>query len=198
MHSSISRYVLLASACMSAGLLSWGQRPVSADVGVTVNFERAYIAPGSCNCFWLKGGGTDLTVTFWKGLGIAGSLSGDHATNAAPGIDVNKITYLFGPRYTITPPALHHAHVFAEGLFGEANAFNSSFPSGDVLSSSANSFAMQISGGLQFPLAGRFSLRAFQADYVRTALPNNFSDVQNDFRLGFGFSYHAGSLTPRH
>lgn len=205
MHSSICRTVLLASACMATALLSWGQqnqysarRTLSTDVGVTLNFERAYIAPGNCNCFWLKGGATDVTMTFWKGLGIAGSLTGDHASNAAPGIDVNKITYVFGPRYTFTPPALHKAQVFGESLFGEAHAFNSSFPSSAGLKSSANSFAMQIGGGLQFPLAGRFTVRALQADYVRTALPNNYSNVQNDLRLGFGVSFHLGSLTSRH
>lgn len=205
MHFSICRTVLLASACMAAGLLSWGQqgaysaqRTLSTDVGVTLNFERAYIAPGNCNCFWLKGGGADVTMTFWKGLGIAGSLSGDHASNAAPGVDVNKITYVFGPRYTFTPPALHGAQVFGEGLFGEAHAFNGSFPSSGGLKSSANSYAMQIGGGVQFPLAGRLMVRALQADYVRTALPNDFSNVQNDLRLGFGVSLHLGSLAPRH
>lgn len=205
MHFSFCRTVLLASACMATALLSWGQqgaysarRTLSTDVGVTLNFERAYIAPGSCNCFWLKGGGADMTVTFGKGLGIAASLTGDHASNAAPGIDVNKITYVFGPRYTFTPSLLHGAQLFGEGLFGEAHAFNSSFPSPGGLKSSANSFAMQIGGGLQFPLAGRFTVRALQADYVRTALPNNDSNVQNDLRLGFGVSFHLGSSTVRH
>jgi hypothetical protein len=198
---------------MTAGLLSWGQQStsgaqppqLSVDLGVTMAFERAYIAPGNCNCFWFKGGGADAAFTFWKGLGYAAAISGDHASNAAPGIDVNKFTYLFGPRYTFSPLArnqrlqsLRNTQAFGESLFGSVHAFNSSFPSGGGLRSSADSFAMQLGGGIQFPLARGFMLRALQADYARTSLPNNFSNYQNDLRLGFGINYHVNlSQHPR-
>jgi len=213
MLSSMCRKVLLGSACVAAGLLSWGQQshnktqrpPLSTDLGITMDFERAYIAPGSCNCFWFKGGGADASVNILKGLGIVADLSGDHSSNAAPGIDINKITYLFGPRYTLTPSTfnprfqpLHRTQVFGEGLFGRTHAFNSTFPSALTVKSSADSFAMKIGGGIQIPLARGFAVRALEADYVRTSLPNNFSNNQNDLRLGFGISYHARSLPHLH
>jgi hypothetical protein len=31
-----------------------------------------------------------------------------------------------------------------------------------------------------------------EADYVRTWLPNNGSNSQNDLRLSFGIAYHIG------
>jgi len=203
---SICRTVLLGVTCLVAGLMSWGQQsndrtqhpPLSADLGITMAFERAYIAPGSCNCFWLEGGGADAALTIWKGLGYAAAISGDHASNAAPGIDVNKITYVFGPRYTFTPftsnaraQFLRGTEVFGEGLVGSVHAFNSTFPIAAGLKASADSFAVQVGGGVQVPLRRGFMVRVLQADYVRTSLPNNFSDVQNDLRLGFGISYHV-------
>jgi len=205
--------VLLGGACLAAGLLSFGQQngkmhqrpPLSMDVGVNLAFERAYIAPGNCDCFWFTGGGTDATLNIWKGVGFAAALSGDHAGNAAPGIDVNKITYVFGPRYTFLPSALNprfhslrRIEVFGETLFGATHAFNSTFASAAGLKASADSFAMQIGGGVQVPLARGFTVRALEADYVRTSLPNSFSDEQNDFRLGFGISYHVRSLPHLH
>ena len=212
MLSSICRMVLLGGACMATGLLSWSQQtggkaafpPQSMDVGVTLAFERAYIAPGNCDCFWFKGGGTDLSLPIWKGLGFAVALSGDHSSNVTPGIDVNKISYLFGPRYTFLPSALnqhfeplHRTQAFGEALFGAVHAFNGSFPTAMGLTASADSFAMQLGGGIQIPLARGFSVRLVEADYVRTSLPNNISNVQNDLRLGFGLSYHLSSLPHR-
>jgi len=201
---SICRDVLLGGACIMACLTVWGQDkttaelpPVSTEVGVTFAAERAYVAPGSCNCFWLKGGGADMSVTFWKGLGIAAALTGDHASNAQPGVDVNKIAYLSGPRYTYTvwanatgAHAKHSFHIFGEGLFGGVHAFNSAFPSVSGLKASANSFALQAGGGINLPLSRGIGVRLLELHYVRTALPNNFSDVQNDFRVGAGVTYH--------
>jgi len=213
MLSSMCRKVLLGGACFAVGLLSWGQQSankaqtpsVSIDAGINVAFERAYIAPGSCDCFWFQGGGADLGVTIWRGLGYALALSGDHASNVEPGIDVNKITYVFGPRYTFVPLAhkthfksAQRAQVFGEGLFGSTHAFNGSFPSTTGLHASADSFAMQIGGGIQIPIARKLMVRALEADYVRTSLPNNFSNDQNDLRLGVGLNYHVGLFLHQH
>jgi hypothetical protein len=210
MRKLIRGKALLVGACILASASAWSQQDnnkaktahTSVDLGVTYAAERAYIAPGNCDCFWFNGGGADLTVTFWKGLGIAAALTGDHASNVAPGVDISKISYMFGPRYTYKPWILKvrrgsklHIQVFGEGLFGDAHAFNSSFPTGIGLKSSADSYAMQIGGGLHVFVSKNFAVRVLQADYVRTALPNGTSDVQDDLRLGFGVTYHLGSLT---
>lgn len=209
MRKSIRGKALLVGACILAGATAWGQQDnnkaelprTSVDLGVTYAAERAYIAPGNCDCFWFNGGGTDITFTFWKGLGVVAAFTGDHASNVAPGVDISKISAMFGPRYTYRPWGLRvrrgsklRVQAFGEGLFGDAHAFNSSFPSATGLYASADSYALQIGGGINVYVSKRFAIRALEADYVRTALPNGSSDVQNDLRLGFGVTYHLGSL----
>jgi hypothetical protein len=200
--------ILLAS--LAAGLLvslpALGQdhnstlhsRP-SLDLGVTYGVERAYLAPDDCGCFWFNGGGADLAVTFWKGVGIAGAFTGDHASNATAGVDANKFAYMAGPRYTYTPwPQKPQQgigsrwQVFGQGLFGGAHAFDGAFPSSAGLKSSADSFALEAGGGVNLSLSKRFAARVFEAEYVRTALPNNASNEQNDLRLNFGLRFHIG------
>lgn len=203
MLRSICKRVLLGSACILAGVTAWGQgktttKPlrVSTEIGVTFAAERAYIAPGTCNCFWLKGGGADVSLTFWRGLGLTAALTGDHASNVQPGVDVNKIAFLAGPRYTYTlkpESAKHSFQIFGEALVGGAHAFNTAIPSASGLKSSASSMALQTGGGFNLPVARGFGVRLLEVDYVRTALPNNSSDVQNDFRIGAGLTYHLGS-----
>lgn len=208
MLRSIHKTVLLVGVCSLIGLSAWGQRDNSAvalshpsiDLGLTYAAERAYIAPGSCNCFWFNGGGADAAATFWKGFGVAAALTGDHASDVTPSVDVNKIAYMIGPRYTYTPWGQKAQdgigsrwQVFGEGLFGGVHAFDSSFPKTTGLKTSADSFALQTGGGVNLSFSKRFAVRVFEADYVRTSLPNNASDVQNDLRLGVGLSYHTGS-----
>jgi hypothetical protein len=205
MRKSIRGRVLLVGACLLAGSLAWGQQDnnkanlskTSVDLGLTYAAERAYIAPGNCDCFWFNGGGADVAVTFWKGFGVAGALTGDHASNVTPGVDISKISYMAGPRYTYRPLVLKmhgesklRTQFFGEALFGGAHAFDSSFPSASGLKASADSYAMQIGGGVNIFISKRFAIRIPELDYVRTALPNGNSDVQNDLRLGFGVTYH--------
>jgi hypothetical protein len=61
--------------------------------------EESQLAPGNCGCFWFQGAGADVGFTLWKGLGVAGALTGEHA-NQAPGMNIDKIAYVLGPRYT--------------------------------------------------------------------------------------------------
>ncbi len=46
-------------------------------------------------------------------------------------------------------------------------------------------------GGLDITLSRYVAIRAFQADYLRTQLPNNASDEQNLLRLGAGIVLRA-------
>jgi hypothetical protein len=149
--------------------------------------------------FWFKGGGADAAVTFRNGLGIAASLTGDHASNVTPGLDVNKFTYLAGPRYTWTALQGHagdtdqrRLQIFGQGLFGWTHGFNGLYPAIPAATSSAGSYAVQAGGGLNLYLTRNFGLRLLEADYVRTALPNGAANIQNDMRLSCGLTYHVG------
>jgi peptidoglycan-associated lipoprotein len=180
---------------------------VSTDLAVTFATERSQ-GVSSQSCFWFKGGGADAAVTFWKGLGIAASLIGDHASNVTPGVDVNKIAYMAGPRYTWTAwseSGSGHAsaanqrrlQIFVQGLFGGVHAFDGLYPGSPAATTSASSFAIQTGGGLNLYVSRNLGLRLLEADYVRTALPNAAANVQNDLRLSFGVTFHITAARPR-
>jgi outer membrane immunogenic protein len=212
MRISFRGRVLLAGVCMLAGMSAGAQqsntalakfKPTSGDVAITYAAERGKVAPGSCGCFWYEGGGIDGAVNFARGIGIAASLTGDHASDYAPGLDISKVTFMAGPRYTYTF-LTHHGEpkdakprfqLFGQALFGGVHAFNSEFPSSSTgVKTSAGSFAMQTGAGVNLFFFRNFSARLLEADYVRTELPNSLADTQNDLRLSFGVSYHFTSF----
>jgi outer membrane protein OmpA-like peptidoglycan-associated protein len=191
---------------MLAGAAGWAQQSqkpaapaaVSTDLGVTFATERSQLVPSNC-CFWFKGGGADVAFNFWKGWGIAASLTGDHAGNVSPGVDVNKIGYLAGPRYTWTAWSgadQHRLTIFGQALFGGAHGFDGVYPSSNSVKSSANSFALQAGGGLNYYFNQHWGVRLLEADFVRTAFPNGVDDVQHDLRLSFGVTYHFAGAEP--
>jgi outer membrane protein OmpA-like peptidoglycan-associated protein len=197
---------------MMAGSLVWSQQSqtaaakpaqksaVTADFGLTFAVERAEVVPNQC-CFWFKGGGADAAVTFWKGFGLAAAFNGDHAGNVETNVDVNKLTFLGGPRYTWTgaprPGSNRRWQLFGQGLFGEVHGFDGLYPATGGATTSANSFAIQAGAGANLLLTKHFGVRLLEADYVRDELPNASFDSQNDLRLSFGIVYHLGaSSTP--
>jgi OmpA family len=206
--SSLRGCVFLAGACLPAAVAGWAQQApsapkqsnVSVDLGITFDAERAQLAPGNCDCFWLKGGGVDGAVTFWKGFGIAATFTGDHASNVTPGVDVNKISFMGGPRYTYTAWGAAgekpRFQIYAQGLFGGVHAFDGVFPAPSGTVPTAGSLAIQAGGGFNLFLTRHIGVRVVEASYVRTELPNNGNDTQNDLRLGAGLVYHFGANTP--
>jgi len=205
MRHSFRERVLLVGAWIMAGTLAWGQQapglekqtPVSIGLAVTFSPERAQIDTTNSS-FWLQGGGVDAVATFRNGWGVAAAFNAEHAANVTPGVDVNKASFLAGPRYTFRinragNPLRRPLQVFGEALLGDAHAFNSVIPTlGTSVVSSSDVFALQAGGGLDLALNKRFGVRLLQADYVRTTLPNNSSNRQNDLHLAFGVTCHFG------
>jgi hypothetical protein len=175
--------------------------PRGIDIGVTYTAERSKIAATGCGCFWLQGGAVDANLPLYHGLGAAVTFSGGHASNIATGVDLSEISFLGGPRYTLSTnrwtdhwmTPRHQTSLFGEALFGYVHGFDSVFPTSTTfLKSTANAMSMQFGGGLNIGVAKHFGIRAPEIYYIRTNLPNNVTDVQNDLRLGFGVSYHIG------
>jgi hypothetical protein len=192
--------VLLLGAVLLMDLVVQAQqKPASTyttdvDIAITYVAEQARVASVDCGCFWLNGGSGNFAVTFFHGLGVAANLTGEHASNIGTGIDLDKVMFAMGPRYTYSPK-LHigkknRMAVFGEGLFGGVHGFNTTFPSSTGTIGAASSFAMQFGGGLDLRFAKHIGIRAVEADYVRSTLPNNAGNVQNDFRLAGGVSFH--------
>jgi hypothetical protein len=155
-------------------------------VAVTYDLERAKMATSGGSGFWLQGGGVDIAIPFYKRFSIGGSFSGVHAPNIQPGVSLGKLSYVAGPRYTFGGSRFQ---VFGEGLFGGVHGFDSIFPAAGGVVPTANSYAMQLGGGVDVPVHHGYGVRVLELDYVRTALPNNGTNSQNDLRLAVGISY---------
>ena len=159
-------------------------------IGLTYNAERAKTTSSGCNCFWFQGAAADVGWQLWNNLGIAAQLSGAHASNIGPGVNISKIDFLFGPRYTWHPPlwrpTRRSSALFGEFLLGGIHAFNTIIPTISGASSSATAFALQTGGGANLWLTPRFGLRVLQLDYIYSQLPNGGNSRQNDLRIATG------------
>lgn len=192
---------LLLGACILTNAVGWAQQSrqpvqperVSTDVAVVFAGELSKPDP-SLGSFWFKGGGVDAAVTFWRGFGIAAALNGDHASNVFTGVDENKISFLVGPRYTLTawkghagPADARRIQLFGQGLVGGAHGFDFDYSNG---SKSVNELAIQTGGGLNFYLTKKFGIRPIEVDFVRTQIGTTGFTTQNDLRLAAGVTYH--------
>lgn len=157
--------------------------------------QRSNAAPGVCGCFALQGMRAEFTYhpsklpekfpTVLNHFSGVFELGGNHASNIhGNGLDLSLVTYLVGPRYSrnvgpkLTP--------FAQVLFGGVHGFDSIFPRRNEVTSSGNSFALSAGGGVDLAVSKRFSVRLFQIDFLKTALPNGESNGQNNLRVSAG------------
>jgi len=154
------------------------------DVAVTYIAQRSLQVNTNQN-FWLQGGSIELGADAWKGLGIAANVTGTQtgSINNA-GVPLSLVTTTFGPRYRWH--ADKKVSLYGQTLIGIANGFNSVFPAPTGAQNSANSFALQIGGGLDYRMSKHLSIRALDAGWLRTQLPNSASNTQNTLRLGAG------------
>jgi hypothetical protein len=138
------------------------------------------------NRFWIQGGSGQLELRLYRGLGGVAEVGGAHVANInSSGVGLDMVTAVFGPRYTWAPPQQKYA-LFAQTLVGVADGFNSVFPAASAPTSSAHSLALEVGGGMNIALSRHVALRAFDAGWLRTQLPNSKSSVQNNLRLGAG------------
>jgi hypothetical protein len=167
------------------------------DLALTYAPERGKIANASCDCFWLQGGGADAAWTLYRGLGVAASITGQHASGLTGGGSLGKVDYVFGPRYTLhtsgrSEPRHFSSRIFGEALFGSVHAFDGVFPATGGTQDTANSFAYELGGGFDVSFAHGLGLRMAEVSFYHSDLPNNASHTQDNLRLGFGVTYRLG------
>lgn len=153
---------------------------------------------GNCGCFAMEGfaGGAAWNLHEFgaersRALGFVTDLSVEHTgkVNNAP-YGLTLTTLAFGPR--LATPSFKATHVFAQTLFGFTHGSNSEFPVHNSLESSANSFAFVLGGGLDRPITQRIGYRVIQLQYLRTSLPNNSSNWQNNLQISTGLRFAFG------
>ena len=191
---------ILAGSALAAASSAAAQTASATPSNNGVSFAVTYSAGGSnlvsSNRFWLEGGGAELATSSWHGLGVAASVVGLHTSNSSDGVPINLVVTTFGPRYSLTlhhQSSSRHIGLFAQGLVGEADGFHGLYPAPSMANTSANSLATQVGGGIDLGFSRHISLRLFQADWMRTQLPNSTTNIQNNLRLGAGIVFHTGT-----
>ncbi len=188
--------LLAASLLMPAAVKAQAPSPSKEhhEVDLAATYTEQYSNLVSTPTFWHGGGSVELSAQLQHGFGLAGNVAGTQTNNAAgSGVGLSLITATFGPRYAyyhlMGAERKRSLAVFGQGLFGQAWGFNSYFPTASGAIRSDNSLARQVGGGVDLGLTRHFGVRVFQADWVRTQLPNGTTDVQNTLRLGAGIVF---------
>jgi opacity protein-like surface antigen len=170
--------VLLFSVAASA------QDNPKADVFLGYSYLR--VNPGSVSGlpgFNANGGSASVHYSGGHTFGVVGDFGGYHVGNIG-GVPVSGTlySYLFGPRFTyhggsrITP--------YAQALFGGARTSGSAFSG----SSTQNSFAMALGGGVDAKIADHVAVRLGQLDYLLTRFDSSGTGRtnQNNLRVSTG------------
>ncbi|WP_348263885.1 OmpA family protein [Telmatobacter sp. DSM 110680] len=192
---------LLGAGAASGQQTAFDQRSQASssqfDLAAGYNLVNANAPPGDCGCFTMNGGFAGGQLNFSRWLGVAGEFSAGHASHISSlGQDLTLTTFIGGPR--ISWPR-YRAVPFGEFFVGGAHGGGSYFPSSTSSSTSATSFAYTGGGGLDFSLNDRFAIRAFDAKYLHTALPNGVNGSQRQLQISVGLVMHfggSGASTP--
>jgi hypothetical protein len=191
MRNSIRGKLLLLGACWMAGVAAWGQEATlakpnafSLDVAFTYNAMLGNVTTGAD--FWMQGGSAQVHGRVWRGLGLVADVAGLHTGNMNnSGVGLDLVTATFGPRYAWSR-ARSRCSFFGEALGGESFGRNSTFPVTSSTVNKANSLAMQLGGGVDFSLSRWLAVRAIEADWLRSQVPNATTGAQNNLRIGAG------------
>jgi peptidoglycan-associated lipoprotein len=168
------------------------QKPAALDrIELAFSYSAAFAGqPAGTPSFWLNGGNAEVASKIYRDCGLALNITGLHTGSTGAGVPLNLLIATIGPRYTWTlkKPSKGRPSVslFAEGLVGAAHGFNSLFPGQPAAVTSATSFAAQLGGGVDVAISPRLRLRALDASWLNTQLPNGARNIQNDIQLGAG------------
>jgi hypothetical protein len=159
--------------------------PAPMEVTLAYSADRSKSAGGAGGYFWMQGAKAEANMAFGRGWSLVAELGGAHVSNVnAAGASLSMVTYLFGPRYSVrrwkrwTP--------FGQFLAGGVHGFDAYFPNSTGQSINPDAFAFVAGGGVNVRLSRHFGLRAVQADYLQTQLPNAGSNREDHFRVATG------------
>lgn len=154
---------------------------------VAITYDALHAGGSGENSFWMQGGGVQAGGDFSHGFGVVSDLAAEHTGDMhGSGVGLDMVTVTFGPRYTWQPKRYRRTALYGQTLVGLANGYNSVFPHSGGATSSANGLALKMGGGVNYTLSRRFAVRVFEADWLRTQLPNATNDAQNNLHLDAG------------
>lgn len=190
MRRSIWGNVFVLAACLMASGAIKAQSENGlrhSDVAVAYNPMLANVTTG--NEFWMQGFTAQFHAGLWHNLGPMADITYLHTGNMhTSGVGLDLLAVTFGPSYSWSP-AKHGMTLFGQTLVGTVHGSNSTFPSSTGVNTTGNSLALELGGGVDVPAGRHLYIRAVEADWLRTQLPNATTNVQNNLRLGFGLKY---------
>jgi outer membrane immunogenic protein len=185
--ASISSETFAQTSSAAAGKLA-------TEVAVGYTYVRANAPPGECDCFSMNGGSMSVAQPFKSGtLAWVFDATLDHASGISAGnYDLTLSIYSVGLRYR--PWADSNWSPFSQVLLGASHA-SGSLVQGNTPAAADGSlrFAATVGGGIDYWVNSRWSLRAFEADYLVTTYSNRTDDHQNNLRISVGAAYHFGA-----
>jgi hypothetical protein len=182
--------LIIGMGWMSAAAQRVETAPPYAPLEISFNYSyaRSNAAPGQCGCFNMTGGSSEVAIHAFRALSVVADLTGERATTigSTAGDDLSLVVFTVGPRFSHRFSAGKFTP-FVQGLVGVAHGFDGLFPgSNGSLFGAASALAVLAGGGLDLTINRHFAIRAIQADYLRTQLPNGQGNEQNLLRLGAG------------
>lgn len=179
----IRRVVCLLAFSLAFGIVTSAQN--TADVYLGYSYTRQQYGNGIDN-FNMNGGIGQITFSP-KWIGLVAEFGGSNVStlNGLPASG-QLYSYMGGPRISFRHGPLQP---YIQGLFGGAHITSSLQTA--LGSTSANSFAMAVGGGLDLKMSRHFAVRLAQVDYFMTNLTNPASVrfTQNNFRYSGGIVF---------
>ena len=178
---------LLAFASLFSVALSAQDAP-KVDIFAGYSYVRANPGTSGTDGFNLHGGSASIAYNLNSWLGGVADFGGYHSGDIlGTGVDGTLSTYLFAPR--VSYRRLSHFTPFGQVLFGVAHIAGSN---GLSFSTSNNSFAMALGGGVDANVTHHFSLRPIEVDYLLSRFNEfgNGAQNQNNLRVSTGVVFH--------
>jgi hypothetical protein len=190
MRSIISLLVLLLPAAVIAAQSAAPAPAPKLEVALAYDWVHTNAPPADCGCFHLNGGSVAFAYRLtpkWAGVAEAGAVANTNVN--ATHHDLGLVDFLAGGRFTYA----NHSRFqpFGQILVGDAHAAGGLSPS-QIGVGSSDAFALATGGGLDIDLTPRLAIRAAQADYYLTLLPNRTTNTQNNLRIGAGIVFRFG------
>ena len=183
-------FVFVLGAVLGCAAVLSAQEETAPRFEVGLLYSGNHLNAGNNNSEITGNGGAgyfEYNINNW--LGAVADFGGYANTNSQ--IDERLFTYMFGPRFN-----WRHRHFtpYAQALFGGGEAWS------NVTSTSQNTFAMAIGGGVDVPLTRHIVVKPVQVEYFRTQFnsgqlggpTSNFGDHQNGVRYSAGVVFMFG------
>jgi hypothetical protein len=201
----ISAALMGSAAALSAQSIS----PATSDLGPTVSKNYPVVLsvnytamisnapPGTCGCFVLNGGSGAGLFHVWRNIAAVAEISGNRSGQVPQSQEgLSLMSYMGGPRYSFR--TTRRLTTYGQFLIGGVHAFDTYIPRDDSQSTSAaSSLAFAPGGGVEVGVNDWLSVRAVEAEYLITNLPNDVNGHQHSARISSGIVFRFSTARLR-